>query len=408
MKKVLFFHHMGTVGGAGLSGLNVINSLNKSEYDVTVFCNTKHSEDMSDLFRKKGYKVINAGSSPKIILHFSGSQHQIFSAFFIKCVYDVIRDVSIIKETIKTVDPDIVVMNSMTLFWIAIVAKKFKKETILFFRETYIKGLLGFRTSIIKHIISRYVDKVAFISNYERSLSINIKSFKKTIYNAIDGSVFRGLDRAECREALDFEKDEFHILYLGGMIPYKGADVAIEAMRFITNPNIKLVFVGYEWNGQTIKLKNKKGLLRKIKYLIGLNYESKTINKLIKYKLQSKIHFYPNQRNIALFYKACDCLIQPMTKPHQARPVFEAGYAKIPVVITDFPQIKELCDETNTYLFQNKNPEMLANRIKEIYNNKIQSLQKVEKNYKFTTERHNTEYYKCQINEFFASKPTKI
>lgn len=405
MKKVLFFHHMGIIGGAGISGLNVVNSLNKSEYDVTVFCNTSHSEGMSDLFKKNGYKVIDGGSSPKIILHFSGSQLPIYSPFFLKCVYDVFRDASVIKQTIKTVNPDIVVINSMTLFWIAIIAKKLKKDTILFFRETYIKGLLGFRTSIIKHIISRYVNKVAFISNYENNLSKNIKSFKKTIYNAVNNKVYEGLDRAGCRKVLDFKTDEFYILYLGGMIPYKGANVAIEAMRFIKNPKIKLVFVGYEWNGQPIKLRDKKGLLRKIKYLIGLNYESNTINKIIENKLQSKIQFYPNQRDIAPFYKACDCLIQPIVEPHQARPVFEAGYSKIPVVITDFPQIRELCDETNTYLFQNKNPEMLATRVKEIYNDKIKALRKVDKNYKLTIERHNTEKYKCQINELFATKP---
>lgn len=406
MKKVLFFHHMGTIGGAGISGLNVVNSLNKSEYDVTVFCNTQLSNDMLQLFRKNGYKVINGGASPQIILHFSGSERQIFSPFFLKSVYSVIRDVSVIKKTINTVNPDIVVMNSMTLFWIGVIAKKLKKETILFFRETYVNGLLGFRTFLIKLLISKYIDKVAFISNYENNLSKNIKSLKKTIYNAIDDKVYANLERDECRKTLSFKENEFYVLYLGGMITYKGARFAIEAMKYIPEPNIKLVFIGYVWNSKPPKLKDRKGLLRKIKYMAGLNYESNIISTIIKNNLENRIIFYPNQKNIAIFFRACDCLVQPITKPHQARPVFEAGYAQLPVIISDFPQIRELCDETNAYLFKSQNSKMLAKRIEEIYNNKIKAHQKVVKNYKLSIERHSFNNYQTQINELFKAELT--
>jgi glycosyltransferase involved in cell wall biosynthesis len=185
------------------------------------------------------------------------------------------------------------------------------------------------------------------------------------------------------------------------MTEYKGAVIAINAMKYISNPEIKLVFVGYNWNGKPIKLKDKKGILRKIKFLLGANYETNVINRIINERLQERILFFPNQKNIAPFYKACDCLIQPITKPHQARPVFEAGFSRIPVIITDFPQINELCDEENSYLFENKNSKKLAEKIMQVYNFPLDAQLKVENNYKRVVERHSFSKYKIQINKLF-------
>ncbi len=407
MKSILFFHHSGTIGGAGLSGLNVLNALNKSEYSVTVFCAGSDSGGMIELFENNGYKVLNGGTSPKIIPHFSGSQYSFFSPLFWRSVYNVLADISNIKKTINSIDPDIVVMNSMTLFWISIVAKKVNKETVLFFRETYTKGLIGFRNLIIKSLITKYVDKVAFISNYEYVLSNKIRSYKTTIYNAIDEEKFGVINRKESRELLNLDEGVFYILYVGGMTYYKGAHIAIEAMKYIENPNIKLIFIGYKFCGKPIRIKDKKGVLRKIKYLLGLNYESTTINNLYKYKLLDKIQFYPNQNDMVPFYKACDCLIQPIVKPHQARPVFEAGFVKIPVVITDFPQIREICDEASVFLFDNENSKMLAKSILEIYTNQILVKKKVDENYKRTKERHNITTYNEKINALFSFSRNK-
>jgi glycosyltransferase involved in cell wall biosynthesis len=400
-KKVLFVHHSSTIGGAGLSGLNVLKSLNQEQYDITVYCTSDEQNSMIKLFKENGVNVIEGINSPKIILHFSGSEYMFISPFFLKSVYDVIRDIPKIKEVIVATDPDVVVMNSMTLFWIAMIAKRIGKETILFFRETYTKGLFGFRTYLIQRLINKYVDKVSFINSYENKQSVWIKTYKQTIYNAIDDEAYRLLTREDSKKFLQLNTGSFYILYVGGMTEYKGAVIAINAMKYISNPEIKLVFVGYNWNGKPIKLKDKKGILRKIKFLLGANYETNVINRIINERLQERILFFPNQKNIAPFYKACDCLIQPITKPHQARPVFEAGFSRIPVIITDFPQINELCDEENSYLFENKNSKKLAEKIMQVYNFPLDAQLKVENNYKRVVERHSFSKYKIQINKLF-------
>lgn len=404
MKKLLFFHHSESIGGAGISGLNMLGCLNSNDYDITVYCTSNDNYGMADLFQEKGYNVIRAGKSPAVLLHFSGSEKFIFSPYFLRCIKDIILDVKVIREVLFTIQPDIVVLNSMSLFWIAPLAKKMKSDVVLFFRETYTRGLLGVRTQIIKRFLNKYVDKISFISTYEKNKSKSVKSYKKVIYNIFDPQIFEGMTREECRNDLGLSNDHIYILFLGGMIPYKGALYALKALKNLQNINVKLLFIGHSWNGQKISIKNKKGVLRKIHLLLNLNYEANCVNYILKNKLEEQVLFYPLQMNIAPFYKAADVLIFPMTKPHQARPIIEAGFAKIPVVITDFPQIREFCDTKTSYLFKNRDVNMLTLKLQEVITNNSINKLLIDQNYNQVLNKHSYTKYKKDINALFDFK----
>ena len=72
-KKLLFFHHCGTVGGAGISGLNFLNSIPKDLYEVIV-CSVSNPNNMVCIFRENGYKVIEGGNYPASFTHCVGSE----------------------------------------------------------------------------------------------------------------------------------------------------------------------------------------------------------------------------------------------------------------------------------------------------------------------------------------------
>jgi len=387
-----------------MSGLNFLNSLDKSEYNVTVYCNSVHN-GMCDLFQKNGYKVISAGKSPIFFPHCSGAEAFIYSPRrVLSCLLRIKHDIPKIENIIKKQNPDIVVLNSMTLFWIARIAKKYNKETILFFRETYVRGIFGLRTSFIKQQLSKYVDKIAFISNFENLQTKNVKCIKKTIYNAIAQVNYDKFSKTECLDKLGLVDNTFNILYVGGMSQLKGAKVAIEALTELKDENIKLVFVGYQWNLKLKKLSDCNTIKSKIKFILNLDYGKACIKLIVKNNLQDRISFYKSQNDIAPFFMACDVLIFPMTRPHQARPLFEAGYAKIPVVITKFNNIMELCSEKSAYFFENKQYKELAIRIKEIIKDPGLAREKCEINYKNTVENHNFENYKIKVNDFLKEE----
>lgn len=399
-KKLLFFHHCGTVGGAGISGLGFLNSVPQDIYDITV-CSVSTPDNMVQLFRDKGYRVLEGGRTPVSFTHCVGSEKIAVSPRALLNYIDVLRDRKNVEKIICREKPDVVVANSMTLFWVGKVAKKYGAETICFFRETYIRGLLGLRTAMIKSQLSKYFDKIAFISNYELIRSRNIKSKKKTIYNVVPKDGYDRYTKEQSREQLNLDANTFYVLYVGGVNRLKGAHVLLKAFSALRDQNIKLLFVGGTL-GQMQKNAAPVDWLRKLKGLFCKNYSRQCLDCIEKENLQEQIVFFPSQSDISPFYCAADLLAFPMIAPHQARPLFEAGYAKIPVVITDFENIYELVDEESGYLFRNKDHQQLAQMILDIKNNYEETQARVERNYQNTIARHSPEVYKQQIEELLA------
>ena len=399
-KKLLFFHHCGTVGGAGISGRGFLNSIPRELYDITV-CSVSVPDNMVRVFRESGYRVIEAGQTPVSFTHCVGSEKCALSPYALLNYIKVWRDRKNVERIIREEKPDVVVANSMTLFWIGKLAKQYGAETICFFRETYIHGWFGVRTAMIKSQLSKYFDKIAFISNYELTRSETIKSKKKTIYNVVPKDGYDRYSKEQARQLLGLDEKTFYVLYVGGINQLKGALVLLKAFSRITDRDIKLLFVG----GTLEQMKKNAAptdFKRRLKAVFSKNYSRRCLDCVEENGLQDRIVFFPSQSDIAPFYRAADVLAFPMTAPHQARPLFEAGYAKIPVVITDFENIYELVDSSSGYLFQNKNHEQLAQLLMDIKNNYEDTHSRVERNYENTIARHSPEVYRQQIEDLLA------
>jgi glycosyltransferase involved in cell wall biosynthesis len=395
-KKILFFHHCATIGGAGLSGLNVLKAIPKEKYDVTVYCNSE-IPDMAELYRNAGFNVIFAGKSPAVFVHFSGGELFALSPNAIINYISIYLDRKNIFTAINKIQPDIVIINSMTLFWIGKIAKKINAETICFFRETFAKNLLGIRNKIIRFNLNKYIDKISFISKYDQDKCKNLNCQCTTIYNMIPHQDFLKLSKPKTIEYLGLNEKNYNVLYVGGMSPLKGAIVAIRALSRVKNQNIKLVFIGFNWDGNKKLFSHCISIKSKIKYMLGIDYEANCINYIIENRLKDRILFFDVQKDISPFYVACDALISPSTKPHQARPIFEAGFAKIPVIASDFPNIRESIDEESGFLFKNKDSEELAFILDSISKNPRSYTEKIITNYKKTMNRHVADIFNPSI-----------
>jgi len=391
-KKILFIHHSSTIGGAGLSGLNVLRAIPKESYEVTVYCNSEQN-GMADIYRDAGFNVIYAGKSPIGISHYSGGEVFVLSPHVLINLLYIYFDKSKISTLIQKIKPDIVIVNSMTLYWIGKIAKAYNAETICFFRETYAKNCFGLRNSIIRNGLNKYFDKISFISKYDLELNKGLNCSMNTIYNMIPSEEFTRHNRTDTKVILGLNDDSFNVLFVGGMSPLKGAIIAIKAISKTENKKIKLVFIGYKWNGRKKTLNDCDGFKKKIKYLLRMDYEAKAIKYILSNNLKNRILFYGIQRNIAPFFIACDALISPSTKPHQARPIFEAGFAKIPVIASDFPNIREVINEDSGFLFKNKNFTQAAAYLDAISTNTVQFKARVDLNYENTIGRHTQTVY---------------
>lgn len=386
-KKILFFHHCSDIGGAGLSGLNVLNSIDKSKFDVIVFSNSENNQ-MVTLFRNNGYRVIHGWKSPVIFSHFSGAEKFIFSPKFLLNMINILIDYNKINLVIKKVDPDIVIVNSITLFWIGSIAKKYKKKAICFVRETSTKGLLGIRTNIVEKSLDINFDKVVFISKYDAQRCRIQLSKKVVVCNVLKKDAFHDFDEIKNDTLQTNKKGHIKVLFLGGMSYLKGSHIIIKALYLTKQTNIKLVFLGYKWYGKK-KLSNCKTIIQKIKYLLNLDFEKKVIEMIYNYNLLSKIEFHGNQFNVLKFYATCDVVVLPITSPHQLRPIFEAGLAKVAVILPDYCNYAELINSEACFWFARNNPFDLARVLVNICANPSTLKQRVNNNYLSTMKNHN-------------------
>lgn len=402
MEKILFFHHSSAIGGAGISGLNAIRTLRKLGYDVVVYCRGEQS-DMVELFRSNGFKTIDGKNSPTFIPHCVGSSYSFFSPAFWSYIVSVFKEKKQIAQYIKKENPDIVVVNSMTLFWIGKIAKSFSKKTVCFFRETYVHGLIGFRTRFIRKKLSKYFDKVLFISKYEADLTLEVSEEKKVVlYNMIEPSSYDEVDVASIKKSFNIGTDEKLLLYVGGMSKLKGAYEALQIINKLP-ANIKLLFVGYSPKNKLKKISDCKGVKAKIKYVLKHDFEAKCLNFIYAHNLYDRIKFISTQKNIAPLFKIADYVLIPFTQPHQARPVFEAGYAKKPVIITDYPNIRDVINSESGYLFKKGDYNSIYQIISEISEYPEQVQARISENYKNTINRHSSEVYSREISLIFSS-----
>ena len=80
------------------------------------------------------------------------------------------------------------------------------------------------------------------------------------------------------------------------------------------------------------------------------------------------------------FYKEANIIVFPSTKPHQARPIYEAGISNKPIIISDFNETKEFAiNEYNVFTFKNGNNKSLLQTIEKVLNAEVSEIERIVK-----------------------------
>uniref|UniRef100_UPI0040473C46 glycosyltransferase family 4 protein n=1 Tax=Algoriphagus sp. TaxID=1872435 RepID=UPI0040473C46 len=129
----------------------------------------------------------------------------------------------------------------------------------------------------------------------------------------------------------------------------KGQEYLIEAIGLLsqkTGKNIQAILIG--------------------DYVPGYEWQKETITSLIqKYQLEDRIHFLGHLTNPLPYYKLFDVFVLPSGEPEPfGGVIMEAMSLGLPVIGSNAGGTTEqIANGQNGYLFENKNPEDLANKI---------------------------------------------
>ncbi|HXS60675.1 MAG TPA: glycosyltransferase family 4 protein, partial [Candidatus Sulfopaludibacter sp.] len=300
---------------------------------------------------------------------------------------------------ILIVKPDIIVISvppGETAFGSIVIAKILKKNVVIDYRDEWEDHLIG----VIKSTISKkaYILLKKIMSNcYRTSKTIiavtrplsnslllrNIKNVK-IIPNGADCNYFRPFneekERIQFRISLGFNKDDFILVYSGGIGGYYRIDIVIKALEkvILKIPTIKLLIIGY-------------GLANNVEEIISLSKELKIYDNILF--LNSKTE------DLANLLSCCNIGIVPYdanllwknSLPVKSFEYFACGLPVIATVYKDSVLGKMIEENKIGLISEPEDIDGLADAIEKIFNSDLSSPSKravsfVRKHY----DRNNT------------------
>jgi len=163
----------------------------------------------------------------------------------------------------------------------------------------------------------------------------------------------------EARQKLGLSGDKNIVLYKGTLIPWKGVDTLLKSAEYIKTPNTEIVIIGGEPE-EVEKLRKE--------------YVSKENVKLV-----GRVP----RRETPLYQKAANILVIPNSAKEDISKLYTSplklfGYmaSSVPIVASSVPSIREVLDESNSFLFTPDDPESLAETIDKALNNSEEAKEK--------------------------------
>lgn len=334
--KILFIHHGKGIGGASLSLLFLVKKLDRSKFHpIVLFMADSAAVEM---FVREGVEVVGPinksdFSHTKIWwLRWYHPHHLAKAALHSAQLIFGLADFWLDK-----IKPDIVHLNTSSLFAWAVRAKKKGIPVVWHVREPLSPGYFGVRRCLTAWAVKRFSDVIVPICQDNASPWVRLEK-TKVVYNAVPEERFKDA----CRPKLHRSVGGSSILFLGGLSQEKGTLFLLEAFDKVLEqiPSAQLIIAG-TWEpkfgsfGGRLPITSWHRFCRKVE---------------AKLSTAKNVHVIGVQHDIAELISRSNLLVFPATVGHFARPVIEAGFMGKPTVATGLPPLDELIVDGQTGL----------------------------------------------------------
>jgi glycosyltransferase involved in cell wall biosynthesis len=391
--KILMIHHSEVLGGGTLSCFDIISALKKDKYNLLLSLPSG-----KNAAREKAHEldlnILDDDIKPLIFGYYNGG-----SNLFKVIIKSLMRlgNLGEWKKLIIREKPDIVLLNSMILWPMIPLLSRFNIKSIVFVRET----MKGNSKRLINRLVYANLQKatgVAFLSQFDqKQWNLSDKVIQSIIPDVVDVDEFsQGIDKESSRKQLNLKNNVFYILYVGGMNELKGVRTIIHAMNHCKSLNIELLFLG-ELGEELLKSKGISSVKNKKRIAL--------INEINRYvhenKLEKCIRFVGMQKEMNIWYSACDVVVFPAKEAHQARPIYEAGVFKKPIIASNFQNYMEyLKPGISGLVFEPENHKDLAQEIEKLYKDPISCDKLGKGNFDLMNRFHNSKEVNNRIRNF--------
>lgn len=336
-KKVLFIHHGNARGGAFLSLLYLLRSLDRTLYEPIV-CNSGDEQDpqVEAIFSAEGFSTCSC-RLPRFA-HTTLGSYALYTKEGLKAMLSWFRgyrkSCRSLAELINDKNPDLIHFNSLTLAPYTKVALEMGIPAIIHIREPVLEGAFGIRKSFLRRHLIENASKVIAIckDNLER---LNLPKDKGCIiYNPVDfGKFDYRIGRSAARKNLGIVDGAPVVLFAGGSVwDAKGLFEFLEAMHQVREKVPELICLMPGFPMPFDPAQREWTFKRRIAWLLRMFRKSDHLFRLFKRDgLDASIVRSDFVYDIENWLAACDVVCVPHMQPHFSRTVMESGAMKKPV-----------------------------------------------------------------------------
>ncbi len=329
-KKILYIHHDNGNSGASRSLSFLLDKLDTEKYEGKLNC--IFNGPVLDLFKNKPVKlIIKRGIFPFHGSTVTGMKLKLFLNNFVRIPQTLFSAYSLIKKH----KPDLIHLNSSSLFMVAFVSKLMNKniKVICHLREPLLKYSLS--AKIIRQMNYLFADHFIAIDNFTGA-SMKTKSNIDVVYNAVNFNEYNpGIKSNIIREELGLKEDAVLFLYLARIAKCNGALELLKVANKLTKnyPQFHFILCGLKDN--------------------PVDSYSKKV--LAQAKDNSNIHLMKFRTDIPSLIAGADILMVPFTQPHFARSIVEASAMGKPTIGANVGGVNELLITNKTgFLYDNE------------------------------------------------------
>ncbi len=316
--KILFVHHVSTIGGASYCLLNIVRELDRSLFCPVVLL--KDDGPLAEELHKDGVETVFFPEMSVIPYNKS-----LFARGSLAAYLSLRRSLPAFRGILLKHKADILYLNNMMLCGYLQAGRECGCKTVLHVREHWPLNEHKRQLKWVRDCVYRYADGLIAINKYSASIFPDKPS--KIVYDWIDVA---GRDK---RVPLDsvFNEDmagKKVFLYMGGVQRIKGAyEVMKTFCARMKDESCRLLVVGYtkELSGRGLA-----GKVKQIMYRLGIpTYEYKV--KMLA-RQDSRVVCIPGFYEIMDVMRQACCLLSYYTIPHANLSLAEAIVVGTPVV----------------------------------------------------------------------------
>lgn len=367
--KILFVtDHIGG-GGAERQFLNLINNIDREQFEPHMFITERKGDRFSEL--SKDIKVYGLIDSEK---------------------RQTMRSLGLMRKIIVEIRPHIVqTWLDYSTFLTSLVLKTFhSKPLFIASHRTSTEELYNYEVRfgrLKKDLLVWAYKQASTVTTNSKFLMEQLRNYGiekiEVIYNGIHIDRFKKLfSKEELKKRLGLNPTIFYMIFAGSLVERKGIMYLLEAVKGIKRDHICLLIMG---DGD---LKEKiEVMIEKDQKILSLGYK----------------------RNAIEYIKAGDLLVLPSIYEGLPNVILEAMAVGTPVVATNVYGIPELIeDNVNGLLVPPGNVEELVRSIEQIIDNPDTAGKfaecSLEKVHYFTVERMTKEYEKLYATMYSGAK----